>query len=47
MEAAHTRKWEDVVQAFRVDPKRGLSEDDVKRAREEHGPKGRTIWWFL
>jgi len=51
-ETAHARTSEDVLAALRVDPDRGLSDDEVRRRRREYGinelgSREGVSWWKL
>ena len=46
MEDAHTKKVEEVLSHFSVDPERGLTPDQVKKYQEKYGPNGERALLF-
>ncbi|GAB6030330.1 hypothetical protein CHUAL_005998 [Chamberlinius hualienensis] len=53
METAHTNSVQEVLDYFRTDAERGLSEDQVKKYKEKYGPnelpaeEGKPLWQLI
>ncbi|KAK3606471.1 hypothetical protein CHS0354_041418 [Potamilus streckersoni] len=53
MESAHTKSVEEVLEYFNVDENVGLTDDQVKKAREKYGPnelpaeEGKPLWELI
>nr|CAG4638242.1 EOG090X00V6 [Cyclestheria hislopi] len=53
MEDAHTKTWEEVLDHFKADPERGLTQDQVRRNQEKYGPnelpaeEGKPLWQLI
>lgn len=43
MELAHTKSADECLRHFGVDPEKGYSESDVKRAQDKYGPNGNYL----
>ena len=43
MEQAYTKTVEDVAEYFGVDLETGLTDDQIKKARDKYGPNGKFL----